>query len=310
MKGGVEIRIGYLSTIYHTSFILKNKTPKYLKNYNLEWSLYATGPAMIKAFKSGNIDLGYIGLPPVMIGIEKGLKVKCIAGGHIEGTVMVAPKSYKSFEELGSINEVFKQFKGKTIGTPAKGSIHDVIIRKMTADFNINIKNFGWADFIPDEIEEGKIEAGVGTPSLATVISNRFDSHIVIPPDKLWPWNPSYGIVVRTELIEESPEFITEFLKAHEEASNFIRNNPESAAEITSKEVDAISKDFVLQTYSISPKYCASVPKEYINSTLKFIPVLKDLGYMKGDLEQEDIFDLQFIEKIHPEYPHYNSNKS
>ncbi|MGZ7067953.1 MAG: ABC transporter substrate-binding protein, partial [Methanobacterium sp.] len=107
-----------------------------------------------------------------------------------------------------------------------------------------------------------------------------------------------------------SPEFITEFLKAHEEASNFIRNNPESAAEITSKEVDAISKDFVLQTYSISPKYCASVPKEYINFTLKFIPVLKNLGYMKGDLEQEDIFDLQFIEKIHPEYPHYNSNKS
>ncbi|MGZ7117376.1 MAG: ABC transporter substrate-binding protein, partial [Methanobacterium sp.] len=142
--------------------------------------------------------------------------------------------------------------------------------------------------------------------SLATVISKELDSHIVIPPNELWSWNPSYGIVVRTELIEEAPEFIFEFLKAHEEASNFIRNNPEKAAEITSKEVDAINKDFVLQTYSVSPKYCASVPKEYIKSTLKFIPVLKDLGYIKGDLEQENIFDLQFIEKIHSEDSHYN----
>ncbi|MGZ7109048.1 MAG: ABC transporter substrate-binding protein [Methanobacterium sp.] len=300
------MRIGYLSTIYHTSFILKNKSSKYLKNYNLEWSLYATGPAMIKAFESGYIDLGYVGLSPVMIGIKNGLKIKCVAGGHIEGTVMVAPKSYKSFEELGSINKVFKQFKGKSIGTPAEGSIHDVIIRQMTGNFNINIKNFGWADFIPDAIEESEIAAGVGTPSLATVISKELDSHIVIPPNELWSWNPSYGIVVRTELIEEAPEFIFEFLKAHEEASNFIRNNPEKAAEITSKEVDAINKDFVLQTYSVSPKYCASVPKEYIKSTLKFIPVLKDLGYIKGDLEQENIFDLQFIEKIHSEDSHYN----
>ncbi|MGZ7049929.1 MAG: ABC transporter substrate-binding protein, partial [Methanobacterium sp.] len=239
--------------------MLKNKSPKYLKNYNLEWSLYATGPAMTKAFESGDIDLGYLGLPPVMIGIKKGLKIKCVAGGHIEGTVMVAPKLYKSFEELGSIDEVFKQFKGKTIGTPSKGSIHDVIIREITGKSNINIKNFGWADFIPDEIIDGKIEAGVGTPSLATVTSNELDSHIVIPPHKLWPWNPSYGIVARTELIEESPEFIIEFLKAHEEASNFIRNHPKNAAEITSKEVDVISKDFVLQTYSVSPKYCASI---------------------------------------------------
>lgn len=261
---------------------------------------------MIEAFASGNIDLGYIGLPPVMIGIKNGLKVKCVAGGHVEGTVMVAPKSYKSFDELGSVKDVFEQFECKIIGIPAKGCIHDVIIREMTKDLNIKIKNFGWADFIPDAIEEGKIAAGVGTPSLATVISDRLDSHIIIPPDRLWPWNPSYGIVAQAELIEEFPGFITEFLKAHEEASNLIRNNPESAAKIVSREVDVISKDFVLKTYAVSPKYCASIPKEYIESTLKFTEVLKNLDYIKGVLKQENIFDLQFIDRIHPDDPHYN----
>lgn len=260
---------------------------------------------MMEAFESENIDLGYIGLPPVMIGIENGLKIKCIAGGHIEGTVMVAPEFYNSFDELESINDVLKQFEGKTIGTPTKGCIHDVIIREMTKDFNIEIKNFSWADFIPDAIEEGEIIAGVGTPSLATVIPNRIDSNIVIPPNKLWPWNPSYGIVAREELIEKSPEFIIDFLKAHEDASNLIRNNPESAADIALGEVDVLNKEFVLKTYNVSPRYCTSIPQEYIESTLKFIPVLKNLGYMKGNLKQEDIFNTQFIKKVHPEQNHY-----
>ncbi|MBI5680204.1 MAG: ABC transporter substrate-binding protein [Methanobacterium sp.] len=299
------MRIGYLSTIYHTSFILKNYPSKHLKDYNLEWSLFATGPAMIEGFESGDIDVSYIGIPPVMIGIENGLKIKCIGGGHIEGTVMVSPTSYKSFDELGSMDAVLNQFEGKTIGTPTHGCIHDVIIREITKDYDIHIKNFTWADFILDAIEEGEIAAGIGTPSLKTVISNRFDSKIVIPPNQLWPYNPSYGITVKEELIDKSPEFITNFLKAHEDACNLIRLHPEKAAEKALKEIEIIDKDFVLDTYKISPKYCASIPKEYIESALKFIPVLRSLGYMKKNLKEKDIFDTEFIEKIHPEPAHY-----
>jgi ABC-type nitrate/sulfonate/bicarbonate transport systems, periplasmic components len=304
-KEELHIHIGYLSTIYHTSFILKNEPLGNLNNYDLKWSLFATGPAMKDAFASGDLDVGYIGLPPIMIGIENGLKVKCVGGGHVEGTVMVAPKYYKTFDELGSLSAVLKQFEGNTIGTPSKGCIHDVIIRELTKDLDIEIKNFPWADFIPDAVEEGEIAAGVGTPSLASVTSRRFDSSIVIPPNKLWPYNPSYGIVVREELINESPEFITDFLKAHEDACNLVRLNPEQAAEIALKEVEVVSKDFVLDTYKISPKYCASIPDEYIESTLKFIPVLQRLGYMNNDLKQENIFNLKFIKEIHPEPVHY-----
>ena len=48
-----------------------------------------------------------------MIGIENGLKVKCVGGGYVEGTVMVAPHYYKTFDELSSVSTVLKQFEGK-----------------------------------------------------------------------------------------------------------------------------------------------------------------------------------------------------
>ena len=286
---------------------MKNETFGYLNDYDLKWSLYPTGPAMMDSFASGETDIGYIGLPPVMIRLENGLKLKCVAGGHIEGTVMVAPNSYKTFDELGSVKTVLEQFEGEIIGTPSRGCIHDVIISEITKDLDITIKNFEWADFIPDALEDGEIAAGVGTPSLATVISNRLDSNIVIPPYKLWPYNPSYGIVVREDLIDESPEFITQFLKAHEKACNLIRFQPRNAAEIAFKELEVVNIEFVLNTYKISPKYCASLPEAYINSTLKFIPVLQNLGYMKSYLKKDEIFELKFIQKTHPEPAHYDS---
>jgi len=279
---------------------------EHLNNYNLEWELYATGPAMIEAFKLGSIDLGYIGLPPVMIGIENGLNLKCVAGGHIEGTIMIASKSYPSFHEIGNLENTLKQFVGKIIGTPSKGCIHDVIMRWLVKDLDIEIKNYQWADFIPDALDEGEIDAAVGTPSLATVILKEPDYHVVIPPDNLWPWNPSYGIVVQEKIIDESPDFIIDFLKAHEEASNLIRNNPNDAARRVSREIEFMDENFVLKTYSMSPKYCASIPQEYIDSTLNFNHVLKNSGYSKGNLSKKDIFKLEFIEDVHPEPSHYN----
>ena len=299
------MRIGYLSTIYHTSFILKSGKFPFEEIEETDWILFPTGPAMMKAFKNMEIDLGYIGLPPVMIGVENGMKIKCVGGGHIEGTVMIANKSYSSYNELGDVKSVIEQFKNKTIGTPTKGSIHDVIIRSILKKENISINNYPWADFIPDAIQDGEIAAGVGTPSLATVASKQFNSKIILPPKTLWPYNPSYGIVVQEELISNSGDFITSFLKAHETASNLIRNEPEIAAEIASQEMGVVDKKFVLDTYKISPRYCAKIPDKYIESTMKFIPVLKDLGYMENDLTVEDIFNLKFIEEAHPQKDHY-----
>lgn len=299
------MHIGYLSTLYHTSFILKNSPSPYLESYNLDWSLFATGPAMMEAFKTGDIEMGYIGLPPVMIGIENGLEIKCVGGGHVEGTVMIGSKSLKTYDELKDVESVLDQFEGESIGTPTRGSIHDIILRQLTRDRDITVKNYGWADFIPEALVDGEIAAGVGTASLASAASQQFDSHIIIPPYKLWPYNPSYGIVVKDELSRENPDFITNFLKAHEDACNLVRTNRDAAAEIVLQEMGAVSKEFIINTFSISPRYCASLPNEYIESTLKFIPVLQSLGYMQGSLNQDEIFNTEYVDEIHPEPAHY-----
>jgi NitT/TauT family transport system substrate-binding protein len=262
---------------------------------------------MREAFAAGTIDIGYIGLPPAMIGIAKGVPIICIAGGHVEGTVMIAPDHFQSYGELKSMEQVLKQFRGKKLGTPTRGSIHDVIIRNLVAEKaeEIEIANYSWADLIPEALENGTLAGAVGTPPLAVLSKKECATKIVIPPSVLWPWNPSYGIVVRKELFR-SRDILEQFLLLHERASNLIREQPHHAAAIIAREIKVVDSAFIVDVFSISPRYCATLPETYRESTLAFVPVLTRLGYITKPLTADDVFDLSIIEAVHPEQEHYS----
>lgn len=308
------LRIGHLPTIYHTSIILMgtdwiNKS----MGISADWRLFGTGMPITQAFEKGEIDIAYMGLPPVIIGIDRGLPIKCIAGGHVEGSVFIAGKGsgkgVRTLNQTNNINKVLIQFKGKSIGTTQKGSMHDVILRyyikKGGIEDSVAIKNYPWADLIVEAMAKGEIDAAVGAPPLAVVTADAFGAKIAIPPHMLWPNNPGYGIVAEEGFIKENSEIIDGFLRLHEDVSNFIRTDPISAAKIASKVVGIVGKEFVLDVYKISPKYCAGISESYIESTMAFASALHRLGYISKILAIQDIFDLQHIKKTHPDPPHY-----
>jgi NitT/TauT family transport system substrate-binding protein len=275
-----------------------------------KWQLFPTGPEMIKSFQRGELDIGYIGLPPAMIGIEKGLRIKCIAGGHVEGTTLVAGNQFKALGGLINVREALMQFKGKTVGTPAKGSIHDVIVRHLIEAAGLHnriaVKNFEWADFILEAMEEKLVDAGCGTPPLAVLASRFLGAKIVLPPHAMWAYSPSYGIVATEEMIRDSSETLERFLRLHENACNLIRLKPLEAARMAAHAIGIVKKDFLLDVFRISPKYCASLPKEFMESTLAFIPVLQKMGYVSKPLKAADIFNTKLIEKVHRHKHHYD----
>ena len=305
-----NLRLGYLSTMYHTSHMIKHlKWIEKELEITPEWNLFGTGPSMVQAFREGDLDIGYIGLPPAMIGIEKGLPLKCIAGGHVEGTVMIGREEFCSFEEQ-STDDVLKKFAGKKIGAPSSGSIHDVIARFLIKESNaenIEVINYAWADLIPDAIKAGEIDGAFGTPPLSVVANKWFGYSVIIPASRIWPFNPSYGIVVTEKTLQEK-QLLKGFLSLHEKACNLVIENPKEAAKITSDEIKVVDSGFVQKVFSVSPRYCAALPEEYVNATTAFMPALKNMEYISRDLKVEEIFDFSLIEEVHPEPHHYLKN--
>lgn len=304
-----KLRIGHLSTAYHTSLILAGAGWVEDKlGMEAEWRLYGTGPEIVQQFEKGKLDLAYAGLTPVIIGAARGVRFKCVAGGHLEGTLLVA-RDAKTLEELRSVKKVLSQFEGKAIGAPSRGSIHDVIIReelrKAKLENRVEVKNYAWTDMVLDALADKEVSAGTGTPALAVAARRGLGARIIIPPSALWKNNPSYGIIASLRMTEEQGEALEKFLKLHEEASNLIRGAPAQAAEIAASASGVLDADFVLEAYGISPHYCASLSREFVASTMALVPVLKKLGYISRDLREDEIFDARFIKKIHPEAPHY-----
>ncbi len=307
----MSLRIGHLSTFYHTSILMM---AGHSMGQELEWKLFGTGPAIVNAFEKDELALAYIGLPPAIIGIDRGVNITCVAGGHVEGTVISGGSQCKGFPEISSLYEILAQFTGHIIGVPGRGSIHDVIIsellRKYNLDKDIQIINFRWADEILEAIHKGKVSAAVGTPALAVAISHFTGGKILYPPSKLWPHNPSYGILVHNAFLNKDRETVIRFLIHHEEASAFLRNNPSGAAKIISDYVGIVDRDYVLDILKVSPKYCTCLTVEYISATMEFVRAMKQLGYIKRDISSDEIFDKSLIDTIHPEKDHYSDNVS
>ena len=303
------LRIGYLSTLYHTSHLLRQMCwVEGSLGVRTRWNLYGTGPEMVGAFELGTLDLGYIGLPPAMIGMARGVPLLCVGGGHVEGTVMTAGSEFRPLEECRDFGAFLRQFTGQRVGVPAAGSIHDVILRSLLRENSISgvdIVNVSWADLIPYLVGKGELAAAVGTPPLAVLCENDCGMRIVVSPDRLWPFNPSYGIVVRRSLLEELPEVVEGFLSLHERACNLIRESPARAAETTVQALPGMSESFVKTVYLLSPRYCASLPDAYVKASLDFFPVMQDLGYVAAEVSPGKVFDRELIDRVHPGGAHY-----
>jgi NitT/TauT family transport system substrate-binding protein len=305
------LRIGHLSTFYHTAMLLMaDKGLCSGIDADLEWKLFGTGPAIVNAFEKKEIDLAYIGLPPAIIGIERGVPIICIAGGHVEGTVICGKSHYSGYPDIKRLEDILKQFKGMTIGVPGRGSIHDVILQDSLERAGlkeaVTVLNFAWADLVMEALIKDKVAAAFGTPALAVAIKCYAGGKILYPPSLLWPHNPSYGILVDRDYLLANHTLVAGFLHAHENATALMRSRPAQAADIISGYVGFIDTAFVLETLTVSPKYCSQLTDQYIASTMGFVSVLNDLGYIRRRVEADGIFDRTLINEVHPESHHYD----
>jgi NitT/TauT family transport system substrate-binding protein len=104
----------------------------------------------------------------------------------------------------------------------------------------------------------------------------------------------------------ERQDLLAGFLRAHEAACEMIRHDPRAAAKAVSATTGMVDPGFVLETYRISPKYCASLPEGYVASTMKFAETLRLLGYISRAVREDEIFDRSLITTVHPGPHHYH----
>lgn len=235
--------------------------------------------------------------------------MKCVAGGHMDGTVITGRQRDTGFPETDDLARILGQYAGQRIGVPGKGSIHDVIVAELLTRYNlegqIEIVNFQWADDVMEAFLAGELSAASGTPALAVALQRYGDGKQLYPANRLWPQNPSYGIVADTAFLKDHEDQVEGFLRLHEVAASRLRNFPAKSAQVIADFVGVVDADFIRETLDVSPRYCAQLTDGYIACTMAFVKTLKRLGYIAEEPSLEDIFDRRSIAKVHGPGDHY-----
>ena len=120
-SGDDTITIGHLPSDHDTAMYVAEAQKQYeAQGLKVKTVQFNNGGDLMNAMASGDVDVGYVGITPVLSSIEKGVPVKVVSGAQIEGSgvVVSADSGINSLADL----------KGKKVGTPGAATIQNMII--------------------------------------------------------------------------------------------------------------------------------------------------------------------------------------
>jgi NitT/TauT family transport system substrate-binding protein len=297
------LRVGYLPALCQSAVVLN---PLQLIEKKLgvpvEWHQYSAGPPLVQGFAQGQLDMGFLGMAPTLIAVDKGIPIRAVASTHTEGADLIsrALPEYRNLDELGDLKSVLEQFRGKVIGVPAKGSIQDSIIRDvlrsagLVPDKDVTVLNVQAAPSLPDMLAKGDIDAMVAWPPFGTKAVMAGSGKVLVDAHDLWPDAPLTLMAFSQDMIDTYPEFVGALVALHAQASTFIMAYPDQAAQVAADFL-GLPYDLARQSFDDNPKYTALPGPGFLAATDRLAVSLKESGYVEHDLRSSDVFDLSFI---------------
>ena len=242
------LRVGYFPNINHAQAVIgmgSGDFQKELSGVEVRGQVFSAGPAIIEAMLGRQIDVAYVGPNPAINGhiVSHGSLLRVISGATSGGAVFVV-RNDAGIQTEGD-------FAGKKLASPALGNTQDVALRKYLADNGYDTaKNVGNVEILPAKpadivtlmLKKEIDGAWVPEPWGAKLVKEA-DSRIFLDERSLWE-NGEFAsalVIVRTSYLEQNPDVVKKFLKAHIEQTQRINDDPEQAIKDFNEELRQIT---------------------------------------------------------------------
>lgn len=241
------VKLGYFPNITHSQALVGVANGKFQEklgdSVKIETKTFNAGPLEIEALFAGEIDLGYIGPSPAINGYIKsnGEALRVIAGSTSGAAVLVLQKDLaEKFKKDGA-----KILEGKKIASPQQGNTQDVALRHYIKENdlkNVEIVPIANADQLT-MFSQKQLDGSWAPEPWGARLVKEADGVIAIDERTLWP-NKKFctaNVIVNTDFLNEHPDLVKKFLKAHIELTDWINNNTNEAQEIVNSEIEKIT---------------------------------------------------------------------
>ncbi|HOP74348.1 MAG TPA: aliphatic sulfonate ABC transporter substrate-binding protein [Bacillota bacterium] len=211
---------------------------------SVKWHSFLSGPAVNEAFAAGEIDIGLMGDTPALIARASGqdLRIVSITCSGPKAQALAVPKN-------STIKSV-KELKGKRVAVTKGTGVHHFLVLAFQKNglkindvqlINLQIEDIGAA------LTSGNVDAGaIWEPYITQWVEK---GAIRILTDGTGIKRGISVILVSNKFAVQHPALVTALLKAYQRGYEFLRADPERAAELVANEVNLTSKQ-LLQVFT------------------------------------------------------------
>jgi NitT/TauT family transport system substrate-binding protein len=229
MRLAVQFGLGYAPlTIAQEQELFE----RYLPGVEVEWMQFGSGGAIREALIAGELDAAVMGVPPFLIGWDKGAEWRVAAG------VCVMPLGLQTYDsEIQSLADFGE---GDKIAYPSPGSIQHILL-SMAAERELGdataLDHLGVAMAHPDGaaalLSQRDIVAHFTSPPYIFEELNDPNIHQVVDGTEAFGTDFTFLVAVATQdFHDNNPQAYSAFVMGLTEAIAFINENPEEAASI------------------------------------------------------------------------------
>lgn len=292
-----EVSVGYFNNVTHPQ-ALYMKSQKTLEESlgtekKVKWTAFNAGPAEVEALFSGDIDIGYIGpVPAVSANVKSNGDVVILSGSSTGGAILVK----RPDADIETVDDL----DGKKVAIPQIGNTQHLSLLKLLSENGLKPVSEGGtvtvsavanAD-VANMMERGDIDAAlVPEPWGATLLKD--GAELLLDYDEFY-MEGNYNVavvVVRKEFMEENPQVVEKFLKAHEAASKAVNEDKENALSIINQELKnatgkALGEDIIAESFE---RIGVSTELNQ-ESVLDFAQISKDQDFIDDLPEESALF--------------------
>lgn len=299
------VRIAHFPNVTHAQALVGRDLglfEKHLGDLETKYFVFNAGPSEIEAFFAGELDLGYIGPVPAINGnLRSNGEIVILAGATNAGAMLLVSKD----SDIDSV----AQLANKKIAIPQIGNTQHLSLLNLLSENDLSDTTKGGnVEVVPVSnpdikvlLENGGIDAAYVPEPWASRLLYEIEAKILLDEREVFMGGDySTALVIgRREFVEAHPEVVKGFLRAHLEATTYLKDESEMAKAILNNQIEALTgqklalevMDSVFErlTFSYDP---------VSESVLEFMRISKEEQLIDHVTEKSKLFDYTLLNEL------------
>jgi len=270
---------------------------------------FSSGPNVVKAFASGDVDVALFGITPAMVLIDKGTAAGVLAANSRNGfKIMATTDVADRFEgDGGAAFDSFERDTGRKLrfGAPPDGSVPDVVLRYwIEQDLGLReMESVIAKSTVPpakavQTVQSGDIDATIIQEPFATIIGqNDGFSEVAWSGDILE--NHPVTVLFANQRVIDAPEVAQSLVDQHVRATEFIADSPEAAAVDAASVIGSgVSEELASQAMGSRASEFVSDPHSITDQTSTMAEFVAGVGNIEEPVPTADLFAFEAYDTI------------